>query len=333
MTEPADNPVFEIATAYRKTAALVAAVKLDLFTAIGSDGASLERLASKTSASIRGLRILCDYLVSLGLLKKQGMDYLPTNISKMFLDESSPFAMGRSIEFLAAPEMLDLFLNDPAAYVIRGGSDGLAQIAPDSPIWVRFAKAMMPFAAPAAKRVAMHLSAQGHAPFTVLDIAAGHGLYGIEVAKAFPDALVTAIDWAEVLTVAKTNAEKAGVADRIRTVAGNALELDWGGDYDLILLPNFLHHFDFETCISLLGKVRANLSPDGLVIGVDFVPNEDRISPPVPVMFAFQMLATTPGGDAYTTSELDAMAKKAGFVGATTQALSPIPESLIIFET
>jgi 2-polyprenyl-3-methyl-5-hydroxy-6-metoxy-1,4-benzoquinol methylase len=333
MTEPADNPVFDIATAYRKTAALIAAVKLDLFTAIGPEGISLDHLASKTGASVRGLRILCDYLVSLGLLKKQVAGYHPTTISKMFLDESSPFAMGRSIEFLAAPEMLDLFLNDPAAYVVRGGSDGLAQIAPDSPIWVRFANAMMPFAAPAAKRVATHLAAHGQAPYTVLDIAAGHGLYGIEVAKAFPEALVTAIDWAEVLTVAKANAEKAGVADRIRMVAGDALELDWGGDYDLILLPNFLHHFDFETCVSLLGKVKDNLSPDGQVIGLDFVPNEDRISPPVPVMFAFQMLATTPGGDAYTTSELDAMAKKAGFVGATTQSLSPIPERLIIFET
>lgn len=333
MTEPADNPVFDIATAYRKTAALIAAVKLDLFTAIGPEKASLDHLASKTGASTRGLRILCDYLVTLGLLRKQDLDYLPTNVSKVFLDESSPFAMGRSIEFLAAPEMLDLFLNDPAAYVLRGGSDGLAQVAPDSPIWVRFAKAMMPFAAPAAKRVAMHLSAQGEAPFTVLDIAAGHGLYGIEVAKTFPEALVTSIDWAEVLTVAKTNAEKAGVADRIRMVAGNALELDWGGDYDLILLPNFLHHFDFDTCISLLSKVRENLSSDGQVIGVDFVPNEDRISPPVPVMFAFQMLATTPSGDAYTTSELDVMAKKAGFLGAETQSLSPIPESLILFKT
>jgi 2-polyprenyl-3-methyl-5-hydroxy-6-metoxy-1,4-benzoquinol methylase len=333
MDGSSENPVFDIAIAYRKTAALIAAVKLDVFTKIGSQAIAVEDLASKTGASIRGLRILCDYLTTLGLLKKDGSRYSLTHIAQTFLDESSPFAIGRSIEFLAATEMMDLFLRDPAAYVRRGGSEGLAQVSPDNPIWVRFAKAMMPFAAPAARRVAAHLSTLAEPPYTVLDLAAGHGLYGIEVAKAFPDSLVTAIDWAEVLEVAKANAEAAGVADRIRMVPGNALDLDWGGDFDLILLPNFLHHFDFETCASLLRKVRANLITGGHALGVDFVPNEDGISPPVPVMFAFQMLATTPGGDAYTTSELDRMAKSAGFHGAHTRSLSPVPESLIIFES
>ena len=89
----------------------------------------------------------------------------------------------------------------------------------------------------------------------MLDIAAGHGLYGIEVAKAFPNSLVTAVDWTEVLAVANANAEQAGVADRFRLIAGNALDLDWGGDLDLILLPNFLHHFNSDTCVSLLRKV------------------------------------------------------------------------------
>jgi ubiquinone/menaquinone biosynthesis C-methylase UbiE len=332
MRDPSENLVFEIATAYRKTAALIAAVKLDLFTMIGSETISLESLVSRTGASGRGLRILCDYLTVLGLLKKQNSQYSLTHIAQTFLDEASPFAMGKSIDFLAAPEMLDLFFSDPASYVRRGASNGLAHVAPDNPVWVRFAKAMMPFAAPTAKRVAAHVSTFPDPPYTVLDIAAGHGLYGIEVAKAFPDALVTAVDWAEVLTVARANAETAGVADRFRIIAGNALELDWGGDFDLILLPNFLHHFDFDTCTSLLRKVKVSLSAGGQALSVDFVPDEDRASPPIPVMFAFQMLATTPSGEAYTTSELDAMARHAGFRGATTRSLSPMPQALITFE-
>jgi ubiquinone/menaquinone biosynthesis C-methylase UbiE len=228
--------------------------------------------------------------------------------------------------------MLDLFLSDPASYVRRGGSSGLAHVSSDNPVWVRFATAMMPFAAATAKRVAAHVGTFPEPPYTVLDIAAGHGLYGVEVAKAFPDALITAVDWAEVLTIARTNAEAAGVVDRFRMIAGNALDLDWGGDFDLILLPNFLHHFDFDTCSLLLRKVKVSLAPGGQALSVDFVPGDDRTSPPIPVMFAFQMLATTPAGDAYTTRELDAMARKAGFRGATTRSLSPTPETLIIFE-
>ena len=52
---------------------------------------------------------------------------------------------------------------------------------------MRYAKAMVPFAAANAKRVAAHVATLPDPPYTVLDIAAGHGLYGIEVAKAVPE--------------------------------------------------------------------------------------------------------------------------------------------------
>ena len=38
MSDSSENLVFDIATAYRKTAALIAAVELDIFTMIGSNG-------------------------------------------------------------------------------------------------------------------------------------------------------------------------------------------------------------------------------------------------------------------------------------------------------
>lgn len=332
MNDSSENPVFQIVNSYQRTAALIAAVKLDLFTAIGSKTMSLDELVSKTAASDRGLRILCDYLTVIGLLNKQGLRYSLTHIAKTFLDESSPLAMGQIVDFVAAPEILDLFLNDPASYVRRGGSDGLANVSPDHPVWVRFAKAAVPFARATAKRVAAHVTTFPDPPYTVLDIAAGHGLFGIELAKSFPEALVTAIDWAGVLAVARANAEAAGVVDRFRMVAGNALEMDWGGDFDLILLANFLHHFDFDTCSTLLRKVRASMVPGGRALGIDLVPNEDRVSPPTQAMFAFWMLATTPGGDAYTASELNEMARNAGFQGVRVLSLAPTPESLIVFE-
>jgi hypothetical protein len=333
MSDSSKDPVFDIALAYQKTAALIAAVRLDIFTLIGSETKSLDDLVSRTGASRRGLRILCDYLTVIDLLKKQDSHYLLTPIARTFLDESSPFARGKIVDFVAAPEMIDLFFRDPVSYVRNGGSTGLTNTSPDHPVWVRFAKAMAPYAAANAKRVAAHVASFSNPPYTVLDIAAGPGLYGIEVAKVVPNALITAVDWGSVLAIAKANAAAAGVADRFRTVSGSAIELDWGCDYDLIVLSNFLHLFDFATCVSLLRKVKMSLAVDGQVLAVDFVPNEDRISPPIPAIFAFWMLATTPGGDAYTARELEQLARSAGFRGATTRPLTPAPESLIIFES
>src|SRR5260370_37285926 len=96
--------------------------------------------------------------------------------------------------------------------------------------------------------------------------------------------------------------------------------------------PNFLHRFDHETCTGLLKKVRASLGPEGHAMAVEFVPNEDRVSPPFPASFAFHMLATTPKGDAYTPSGLAEMARGAGFRGVSIRPLPPSPESLVIFE-
>jgi ubiquinone/menaquinone biosynthesis C-methylase UbiE len=332
MSESTLNPVYDASIAYQRTAALIAAVKLDIFTTIGARTMTVQDLAMRTGASERGLRILCDFLTVMNLLTKHDGAYMQNAAAKILLDGASPFAMGSIVDFVAAPEMIALLLDDPAAYVKRGRSEGLANLAPDHPVWVRFAKSMIPLAMATAARVAGFVKALPTAPSTVLDVAAGHGLYGIEVAKALPGATITAVDSAGVLEVARTNAVSAGVSGRYRTLGGSAFEADWGQNYDLILLANFLHHFDHPTCVSLLRKIKRSLSASGLVVGVEFVPNEDRISPPVQATFAFWMLASTPGGDAYTTSDLDQMAREAGFAGATTRPLPPTPQSLVIFQ-
>jgi predicted nicotinamide N-methyase len=329
MTEPS---VFETAMAYQKTAALTAAVKLDLFSLIGKGSTTVDALASAIDASPRGLRILCDYLTVIGLLQKQGATYSLTPEARRFLDRSSPLAMGDCVDFLAAPEMLALVLDDPVSYVRRGGADGLSVIAADHPVWVRFARAMAPFAALTAKRVAGYVATLPQPPRTVLDVATGHGLYGIEVARALPAASVTAVDWAGVLAIARENAKAAGVDDRYRTVVGSAFDVDWGGGFDLVLLANILHYFDRETCVALLRRARSSLSPAGRIFGVEFVPNSDRVSPPVQAAFAFFMLATCPSGDAYTLDDLDEIARAAGFRGATARPLSPTTQTLVIFE-
>ncbi len=330
MSDTSVNPVYDAALAYQKTAALKAAVQLDIFTLIGKDMITPDALALRTGASCRGLRILCDFLTVIGLLTKQDSSYGLAPAAR-FLDRSSPAAIGSIIDFLAAPEMLALFLNDPVSYVRRGGSDGLSNLASDHPIWVRFAHAMAPFVAPATKRVAAYVATLPVPPRTVLDVGAGHGLYGIAVAKAAPAAVVTANDWPGVLAVARENAKNAGIDDRFRTVAGSAFDVDWGRGFDLVLLPNFLHHFGRDQCISLLRKVKSSLSATGQVFAVDLVPNQDRVSPPIQAMFAFNMLGSTLCGDAYTLRDLDEMARDAGFSGAGARPLPPTPQTLVVF--
>jgi 2-polyprenyl-3-methyl-5-hydroxy-6-metoxy-1,4-benzoquinol methylase len=325
------NPVYDLCLSYQKTAALQAAIRLDIFTTIGDQSLSADDIAKQSDASPRGVRILCDFLCVIGLLQKESNIYFLSADAKRLLDRKSPYCLADIIDFYAAPEIVSRVMNDPSAYVRTGGAAGMANVSPDNPVWVRFAQAMVPFASVTAKRTAAYIVRRAMNPRRILDVAAGHGLYGIEAAAAVQEAVVTAMDWASVLDVAKRNAASAGVADRYRTIIGNAFEIDWGENYDLILLPNILHHFDRPGCVQLLGRAKKSLNPDGSLFVIDMMPNPDRVSPPEQAAFAFIMLATTPQGDAYTCEDYEAMAKEAGLVLVESRALPPTPQTLMVF--
>src|SRR5262249_37202533 len=132
-------------------------------------------------------------------------------------------------------------------------------------------------------------------------------------AQRYPNLEVVAVDWENVLEVGRENAEKFGVADRWRALPGSAFDVDFGSNYDLALIPNFLHHFDQPTNEKLMRKIHAALNEGGRAISLDFIPDEDRAAPPQSVTFALTMLVTTAGGDAYTFAEYEKMFANAGF--------------------
>ena len=164
----------------------------------------------------------------------------------------------------------------------------------------------------------------------VLDIAAGHGLYGLAFARHNPQAEITAVDWPNVLEVAKENAEAAGVSDRYQTRPGSAFDVDYGTNYDVVLLTNFLHHFDPQTCEALLRKVHGALAEGGRAVTLEFVPNDDRVTPPQAAAFSMTMLGATPAGDAYTFAELEQMFRNAGFTRSELHELPPTIQRVVI---
>ncbi|MCP9495994.1 MAG: methyltransferase domain-containing protein [Pyrinomonadaceae bacterium MAG19_C2-C3] len=333
LPESSPQLFFDTVNAYQRTAAIKAAIELDLFTALAEGNDTVASLADKCQTSKRGARILCDYLVVIGFLSKQDGHYRLTPDSALFLDRRSPAYVGVAIEFLLAPMLIDGFNNLTAA--VRQGGTAIPEegtIAPEHPVWVHFARAMAPLTGTSAHLMAKMIDADYERKLKVLDIAAGHGMFGIAFAQQFPNAEIIAQDWSNVLEVAKENAEKARVAKRYSTLPGSAFEVDFGGDYDIILLTNFLHHFDAATCVKLLQKVHTALAQNGKAVTLEFVPDEDRVSPPVAAGFCLVMLASTPQGDAYTFAELESMFQQAGFSRSELHQLPPTPQQVVISE-
>ncbi|SRR5581483_3650091 len=327
--QPSPALLFETLNGYQRSQAIKTAIELEIFTAIGEGKTTAKEIAERCAASERGTRVLCDFLTIIGFLTKDGSSYALTPDSATFLDKRSPGYMGSVTEFILSSYIVDNY--DRLTETVRnGGFVSDTAFEPDHPMWVRFARAMAPMMAMPSQLMAQLVDPQKDQKLRVLDIAAGHGLYGIAFAKQNAQAEITAVDWPAVLEVAKENAQKAGVSERYQTKPGSAFDVDYGAGYDLVLLTNFLHHFDAQTCENLMRKVYRALADGGRAVALEFVPNDDRVSPPQAAAFAMQMLGSTPSGDAYTFAEIDQMFRNAGFSRSEMHDLQPTVERVVI---
>lgn len=330
---PTPEHIFNVLNAYQQTAALKSAIELDLFTAIDEGNHQIKQIAERVKASERGVRILCNYLTILGFLNKEEGRYSLAADGALFLSRRSPAYMGTIIGFLGNDHHLENFARLTEA-VRRGGtaSESGDHRKPEEKLWVSFARSMAPLTIPNAMFIASLVGAQEGQRCRVLDIAAGHGIYGITIAQQNPKAEITALDWPAVLEVAKENAQVAGVSQRYTARPGSAFEAELGIDYDLVLLTNIFHHFDQETCMGLMRRVHDALKPGGKAVTLEFVPNPDRVSPPTSAAFSIVMLAETDAGDAYTLGEYEKMFASAGFARTRQYQVPLAPQQVLVSE-
>lgn len=328
---PSPALFFDTISAYQRTEALRAAIELDLFSLVAAGRQTAAELADASGAASRGIRILADYLAILGFFRKDGDRYDLTDDARMFLDRKSPAYVGGAARFMLAPDLRESFRQLTAA-VRRGGTavSDEGTVSHDNPIWVEFARAMAPLMHLPAQLLAGLVGGTNGAPLRVLDVAAGHGLFGLAIAQQCPEARITALDWPNVLAVAEENARRFGVGERYTLCPGSAFDVDWGGPYDIVLLTNFLHHFDIATCDQLAAKAYAALAPGGRALTLDFIPEPDRVTPPPTAAFALVMLATTAHGDAYTFAEFQGMFARAGFLRSEFHPLPPTMQQAVV---
>ena len=331
--QPSPQLFFQTINAYQRTEALKAAIELEVFTAIGEGNTTAAQIAQRTGAAEKGIRVLCDFLTIHGMLTKEGNQYGLTLDSATFLDKKSPAYLGGAVEFLCSPMLTDGAKRMTEA-VRKGGTamENDGTVSEENPIWVKFARGMAALMFMPSQLLPKLADPNADRKLKILDIAAGHGLFGIGFAKHNPQAEITAVDWKPVLEVAKENAQRAGVAERYNTIPGSAFDVDFGSGYDIILLTNFLHHFDPPTNETLLRKVHAALADGGRAVTLEFVPNDDRVSPPDSAGFSMMMLTGTPSGDAYTFAELERMFTNAGFSRSTIHPLPPTFQQVVISE-
>jgi SAM-dependent methyltransferase len=320
--------IMGMAWAYAAPLMLEAGVRLRVFDVLDGGAKTVAEVAAETGASQRGLRILMNGLVGLELLAKDGEAYELTPESAAFLVSTKPSFQGGLLKHVSSqlvPKWLNLTEN------VRTGkaSKAVNQEGPGSAFFESFVEDIFPMSYGAARVLADTLKPGAGGPLSVLDVAAGSGVWGIAAAERWPEARVTAVDWPGVLPVTRRVAERHGVADRFRYVAGDLKDADFGAGHHLAALGHILHSEGPDRSWALLRKVFASLAPGGTVAIAEFVADEDRAGPPGALIFAVNMLVNTDQGDSFTYGEISAWLREAGFVNVR-QLPAPGPSPLIL---
>jgi hypothetical protein len=317
----------QLAWGYAPPLIIEAALHHGVFDLLDGGSKTVEEVATRSGASVRGLRAVMNALAGLQLLTKDAAGRFGlTADSAAFLVGGKPGFLGGLIRHTSTqlvPKWLALSkvvrTGKPAASVNREKAG--AEFFHD------FVEDIFPMSYPSAQRLAEALEiAAAKKPVRVLDLAAGSGVWGIALAQKSPRVTVTAVDWPGVLDVTRKVAVRLGVAGQFSFVAGDLASADFGRGHNIATLGHILHSEGEQRGRALLKKTFDALAPGGTIAIAEFLVDDARTGPPVALIFAVNMLINTDEGDTWSFGEISGWLREAGFRDPrTVDAPGPAP--------
>jgi len=304
------NPgtLLQLSGSYWATCTLHAAVKLDVFTALGGRKRTAAELASDGNLSLRGLGMLLDALCALELLTKEGEAYAAVPAATHFLDKSSPAYLGHII--MHHHHLVDGWARLDEA--VRSGEPVRNRVSHDAPEVEResFLLGMFNLAMLNAPKVAAQVDLGGRR--RLLDLGGGPGTYAIHFCQHHPQLQATIFDLPSTRPIAEQTVAKFALEARIDFVAGDFVEDPLPSGFDVAWLSHVLHGEGEVACARLLQKAVAALEPGGQLLVQEFILEGERTAPLFPALFSLNMLIGTTQGQAYSEPQLRQMLAAAG---------------------
>ncbi len=323
--------IVDLASAFYGSAVLFSALENDVFTQIKKLGASatLQNLAEATNSDPRGLRLLLDACVAIGILTKSATVYQNTLSGNMALVSGSKMDLSHAILYNR-----DVF---PAwgklSHLVQSGKPVEApemHLGEDPERTRRFVLSMRGRAMAIGQSVIPMLDLTGCR--TLLDLAGGPGTYAVLMAQANPEIHCTTVDLPAVSAVAAECVAESGMTDRVTCLAGDYHTDTYPTNaYDVVTIFGALHQESPDSILDILRRAHHTLKPNGKLFILDMMTDASHTHPPFSALFAVNMALTTHNGWVFSDSELKDWMSQTGFTsGKTCKMPPPMPHWLVV---
>ncbi len=306
---PAD--LLQLSGGYWSACALHAGVKLDLFTPLADRPRSAPELAGSLQTEPRGLAMLLTALAAMDLLEKIGDFYTATPFAAEYLSRTSPKYLGHII--LHHHHLMTSWARLDEAVTSGGPIRDRVSLTDDEEARESFLMGMFNLAMQIAPRIVSGIDLTGRR--RLLDLGGGPGTYAVHFCQHNARLTAVVYDLPSTRRFAEETIARFGLADRITFEAGDFIDGDIRGRFDVAWLSHILHGESLEGCAIIMQKAVAALEPGGLILVQEFILDDSMDGPLFPALFSLNMLLGTPAGQAYSQGRLFAMLAAAGVTG------------------
>jgi ubiquinone/menaquinone biosynthesis C-methylase UbiE len=252
--------------------------RLGLYRALRDAGAATApELASRAGIDARYAREWLEQQAATGILEVDDVAVAPDErrytLPEVYVDPllnpDSPYSIAPMARSLVAsakvmPQLLEAYRTGGGVEWSDYGADMIEAQGDFNRPWLvnSFGSEILPAIPSVHERLA------ADPPAHVADVACGVGWAAIGIAKAYPRVSIDGFDLdASSIALARENAQKAGVSDRVTFERRDAADPAAAGQYDLAVIIEAVH--DVSRPVEVLSAMRRMLRPGGVALVAD----------------------------------------------------------------
>ncbi len=309
----------KIAQAYWESAALMAAVELELFTAIAHGHDTLPAVAKAAGIGERNAQRLLTALVAMTLLDRTGERFSNAPDVQRFLVKDGERYAGPWILFTKPRWAAYGELSERLRRTTENRLGAYQEFTVEDAR--RYHAATYSIGMGAARLFSRSVDLNDRRK--MLDLGGGSGAYSIVATQTYPGLKAIVLDLPPVTVVADEYIAANGATDRVSTLPGDFTRTDFPQDVDVVVMASNLPQYEPDLIRLVVRKAFAVLVPGGEMHLIGETLHDDRRGPLSAALWGLNEGVYGSTGIAHTESEVKGYLQDAGFIDVAPHPFVP----------